>query len=178
MLKSQDIFILLKLIAIGPRPWAYAPLSVELFMSPSQVHAGIKRALEARLAIRQEDKISPNIRNLKEFLIHGLKYVFVPERGELVRGIPTGYAAPPLNKLMSAGASEPPPVWPLPEGEMRGIAFSPLCRHAPEAAMADENLFELLALIDAIRGGRVREQKIAISEIDKRLEHYAQINQS
>jgi len=31
----------------------------------------------------------PYIRNLNEFLVSGLKYVFVPERGGMTRGIPT-----------------------------------------------------------------------------------------
>ena len=95
MQKPQDILILMKLVAIDDRPWSYAPLAVELSMSPSQLHTGIKRALESRLAIQQEDVIIPNIRNLKEFLIHGLKYVFTVKRGELTRGIPTGYAKTP-----------------------------------------------------------------------------------
>lgn len=176
MLKSQDILILLKLVAIGSRSWAYAPLAVEMSMSPSQVHSGIKRILDSRLAVQQVNTIVPNIRNLKEFLVHGLKYVFPVERGELTRGIPTGYAAPPLNKLFIDSSNEPPPVWPYPEGKVRGIAFAPLCRHAPSAAQADNNLYELLVLVDAIRGGRAREQKIAIDELEKRLSqyHYAQ----
>jgi hypothetical protein len=32
-------------------------------------------------------------------------------------------------------------------------------------------LYELLALVDAIRGGRVRERDVAIKELKKRLEH-------
>ena len=172
MLKSQDVLILLKLVAIDDRPWSYAPLAVELSMSPSQVHGGIKRAIASRLAIQQEDGIIPNIRNLKEFLIHGLKYVFPVKRGELVRGIPTGYAAPPLNGIFIGSGNEPPPVWPFPEGEVRGISFSPLSTHVPQAALADNNLYELLVLIDAIRGGRAREQKIAVDELETRLNKY------
>lgn len=172
MLKPQDILILLKLVAIDDRPWSYAPLAVELFMSPSQLHTGIKRALESRLAIKQEDVIIPNIRNLKEFIIHGLKYVFTAKRGELSRGIPTGYAASPLNEIFIDSGNEPPPVWPYPEGKVRGSSFSPLCTHAPQAALADNKLYELLVLIDAIRGGRAREQKIAVDELERRLNKY------
>lgn len=179
MLKPQDILIVLKLVAIGGRPWAYAPLALELSMSPSQMHSGVRRAVESRLAVQQGNEIVPNIRNLSEFLIHGLKYVFPVERGELTRGIPTGYAAPPLNELF-ADSNEPPPVWPYPEGKVRGISFSPLSRHAPSAALADDKLYELLVLVDAIRGGRVREQKNAIDELEKRLNRYpdAKVNKS
>lgn len=172
ILKPQDVLAILKLVAMGPKPWSYARLSVELGMSPSQLHSAIKQAITARLALHKDDLILPNIRNLEEFLIHGLKYVFVPELGELTRGIPTGYAAPPLNAHLVPGG-EPPPVWPHPEGETRGMSFSPLYSAAPEAARSDAALYELLALVDAIRGGRAREREIAIRELRVRLKRYA-----
>jgi hypothetical protein len=71
-------------------------------MSPSKVHAAMRRSLAASLALRDDNTIFPNIRNLEEFLIHGLKYVFVPDRGELSRGIPTLYAAAPLKGKYTA----------------------------------------------------------------------------
>lgn len=171
-LKPQDILVLLKLLSIGQRDWTYAQLGVDLGMSPSQLHAAVKRALAAQLAVRRGERIIPNRRNLEEFLVHGIKYVFVPERGELTRGIPTGYAAPPLAEYF-ASADEPPPVWPSPDGSVRGQAFSPLYSLAPGAAAKDAMLYELLALVDAIRGGRVRERDLAIKELKKRLEHHA-----
>ena len=102
MLKSQDIFVMLKLAAKGPKPWSYAGLAVELGMSPSQLHSAVKRALSAQLAVHRDELIRPHMRNLEEFLIHGLKYVFIATHGELSRGMPTAYAAPPLNKIISA----------------------------------------------------------------------------
>ncbi|MEJ2378038.1 MAG: hypothetical protein P8Y71_22535 [Pseudolabrys sp.] len=172
VLKPQDVLVVLKLVAMGQKPWSYARLGVELGMSPSQLHSAVKRALAAQLAVHKGDMIIPNIRNLGEFLIHGLKYVFVPEHGEMTRGIPTGYAAPPLNKSIVA-SGEPPPVWPDPEGKERGLSFSPLYSLAPQAARSDPYLYELLVLVDAIRGGRAREREIAIGELKERLQHYA-----
>ena len=172
VLKPQDVLVVLKLIALGPRSWSYAWLAVQLGMSPSQLHSAVKRALAAQLAVRKGEDIVPNIRNLEEFLVHGLKYVFVPERGELTRGIPTGHAAPPLEQHF-ASSSEPPPVWPEAQGNVRGVAFSPLYGLAPGAARADPQLYELLVLIDAIRGGRARERELAIKELRKRLDRYA-----
>jgi hypothetical protein len=172
VLKPQDVLVVLKLLAIGQRSWSYAWLAVQLGMSPSQLHSAVKRALAAQLAVRKGDEIVPNIRNLEEFIVHGLKYVFVPEQGEMTRGIPTGHAAPPLNKhFVSTG--EPSPVWPDARGEVRGSAFSPLYSLAPRAARSDPQLYELLVLVDAIRGGRAREREIAIKELKKRLERYA-----
>lgn len=171
ILKPQDILVLLKLLSIGQRDWTYAWLGVELGMSPSQLHAAVKRAIAAQLAVYRGESIVPNRRNLEEFLIHGIKYVFVPERGELTRGMPTGYAAPPLAKHFPS-SDEPPPVWPTRDGSVRGEAHSPVYSLAPGAAAKDAHLYELLALVDAIRGGRVRERDIAIKELKKRLERH------
>jgi hypothetical protein len=41
----------------------------------------------------------------------------------------------------------------------------------PEAVLKDEVLYELLALVDALRVGRAREKEIAVAELKKRLHH-------
>ncbi len=140
-------------------------------MSASEVHAAAKRAVAARLAVKEGDNIWPNIRNLEDFLLHGIQYVFVPVRGELNRGMPTAYASAPMDSYFMDD-NEPPPVWPDPEGEVRGESFSPLYKAAPNAAKNDPELYELLVLIDFIRGGRARERDIAAKELKKRLEQY------
>ncbi len=168
ILKPQDVLVLLKLVALGPGPWSYGGLASELGMSASEVHSAIKRAMAAGLAVQGEESIRPNIRNLEEFLLSGLRYVFVPELGLMSRGMPTAHAASPLVEKMVAD-DEPPPVWPDPEGEVRGMAFSPLYKSVPGAARRDPALYELLVLVDAIRGGRARERDIAMQELVKRL---------
>ena len=167
----QDILVLLKLVALGPRVWSYNELATELGMSPSQAHAAIKRALAARLAVRRDGRITPQTRNLEEFLVHGLKYLCVPERGELTRGMPTAHGAPPLaEKLIES--NDVVPVWPHAQGSVRGATFSPIFRSAPDAAMRDGELYELLALVDAIRGGRSRERALGEFELTERLKAY------
>jgi hypothetical protein len=64
---------------------------------------------------------------------------------------------------------EPPPVWPDPQGQVRGYEFSPLFSSVPHTCKADSKLYELLALVDAIRDGRARERQIAIKEIQSRI---------
>lgn len=172
ILKPQDVLVMLKLVALGQRPWSYSWLAEDLGMSPSQLHSAVRRALAAQLAVKKESAITPHIRNLEEFLVHGLRYVFVAEIGRPSRGIPTSYAAPPLEKHFPE-STEPPPVWPDAEGTVRGVAFSPLYKLAPQAARTDPALYELLALVDAIRGGRARERVLAIKELGKRLAKYA-----
>ncbi len=173
MLKPQDIFAILKLAVIGKRQWSYAGLAVELKMSPSQLHASVKRALDAQLAVKLGDRLVPHYRNLEEFLIHGVKYVFWARPGDMTRGVPTAYAAPPLVKKFVAAAEEPPPVWPDPEGDVRGLSFTPLYKQASRAARTDKKFYELLTLVDAIRCGRAREREAAIKELKIRLDSYA-----
>ena len=166
-LKPQDIVILLKLVTLGDRPWSYSALAHELFMSPSEVHSGIRRAAAARLF--DAARSVPLIKALGEFLVHGVKYAFPPDHGPLTRGIPTSYAAPPLKEQI-VQSNEPPPVWPDPEGDERGYELSPLYKSVPRAARRDKSLYELLALVDAIRDGRARERELATRELIIRLE--------
>lgn len=160
---------MLKLVSLGTSPWTYQRLAVELSMSQSETHAAVGRAVAARLMTDPTVATGrPIPASLLEFLVHGVKYAFPPERGALTRGMPTGYAAPPLNKAI-VGSSEPPPVWPLAEGSTRGEAFEPLYPSVPVAAQRDLRLYELLALVDALRGGRARERNLAAKELESRL---------
>jgi hypothetical protein len=166
VLKPQDIVILLKLVANKANNWSYSWLANELAMSPAEVHAGIKRCAAAKLFDLQRNALVKIA--LHEFLVHGVKYAFPPDRGALTRGIPTGYAAPPLNSLI-VQSSEAPPVWPSPEGSVKGYEFSPLYKSVPKAVAKDPELYELLALVDAVRDGRARERDMAVKELTGRL---------
>ncbi len=167
-LKPQDIVVVLKFFIYGTDRPPFAQIAADLAMSPSEVHAAVKRAQAARLLHGPEMRNRPNLSAVEEFLIHGVKYAFPPERGGLTRGIPTSYGAEPLNKLIAPG-DEPIPVWPFAEGNKRGLALLPLYSNAPAAAMRDPLLHELLALVDAIREGRARERKLAERELVKLL---------
>lgn len=170
-LKPQDLLFLLKLVALRDKDWSFNKLAMEMGMSPAEVHASSRRSCAAGLALKKGGKIVPNIRNLEEFLLYGMKYVFVPERGSLSRGMPTAHAAAPMSDCFDMG-NEPPPVWPDPEGDVRGESFSPLYKSVPVAAKNDPELYQLLVLVDSIRGGRARENKIAKKELKERLKQY------
>lgn len=173
MLKPQDIYVLLKLVVIGERQWSYADLAVDLGMSPSQLHASVKRTLEAQLAVKQGDRIVPNFRNFEEFLISGVRHVFWAKPGPITRGVVTSSSAPSIDHLFVALDSELPRVWPDPEGEERGVTVVPLYKNAPQASRKDPEFYEMLTLVDAIRAGRAREREAAIKELKTRLAKYA-----
>jgi len=169
VLKPQDMLVLLKLVTLGRARWSYNSLANDLGMSPSEVHAAVKRAVASRLAASSGEIVVPASSALKEFIAHGIRYVFVPDRGALTRGMPTAHAAPPLRAEL-AHSTELPPVWPDAEGEVRGLAFSPLYKAAPAAARKDPKLYEILALVDAVRGGGARERSVALRLLEKRLQ--------
>ena len=160
-LRPQDLLVSMKVALAGDDPWTYPQLASALAMSLSEVHGAVKRATAAGL-LRQDRRA--NRAALCEFIVHGAKYAFVPERGRLTRGVPTAHGAPPLDKLVGE-VGEPPPVWPDPSGMVRGESFQPLCRSAPEAAKRDARLYEALCLVDAIRSGRARERAMAEKRI-------------
>ncbi|WP_299872800.1 hypothetical protein [uncultured Cocleimonas sp.] len=174
-LKPQDILFLLKLLAIKKESWAYNSLALELGMSTSEVHASAKRSLYTKLAIEDEVfGIRPNTINLSEFLNHGIQYSFAPQKGGMVRGLATSFAAEPLAEKFIDN-NELPSVWPDPEGNIRGLSFSPLYKSAPNAAKKDSDLYELLVLVDAIRGGGSREKAIAIELLEEKIKAYVEI---
>jgi hypothetical protein len=165
---GQDIALLLRL-TLRPEPRVMSKkLASELFLSRAEISNSLQRCQTSGLLYLSDLEKRVNRPALLEFLAHGMRYAFPPERGGLVRGIPTAMAVAPLS-LHFAEDKEPPPVWPYPEGSVRGLSFSPLYKCAPKAALADSKLYELLALCDAIRGGRTRERSMAIEYLRKEL---------
>jgi hypothetical protein len=166
MLKPQDVVLLLALSLPSATESTNRSLAADLFISTSEISGGISRLRAARL-LRSGAK-KPVKRAMEEFLLCGVKYAYPPNRGGQTRGLPTSYAAPPLSHLIVQPETDPP-VWPDPAGPVRGYSFSPLYRTVPQAAMRDQRLYELLALLDAIRDGRPREAEAASQELKKRL---------
>jgi hypothetical protein len=165
-MKGQDVLVLLKLLASAGQAWSYPQVAHALGMSASEVHAAIKRCTEAGLF--NPHTRQPQRKALQEFLIHGLQYVFPAQPGPLVQGLPTAHGAPPLNQGLRFDIHEVP-VMPLAGGSTRGPEIRPLYRSAPLAASRDPQLYELLALADALRSGRARERKLAREALEDML---------
>ena len=157
--------VLLKLVARSNSEWSYHELATELGLSPSEVHAALRRA--AAVNLYNPDEKRPIRKALCEFVTHGLKYVYPVERGPITIGAATAHGAPPLNEFFHD--DELPPVWPDPNGTVRGETFQPLYPSAIKAIESDAKLYELLALVDAIRGGRARERQRAEKLFAERL---------
>jgi hypothetical protein len=169
VLRPQDLVVLLRLaLEHGPSP-SYAALAAELGMTASEVHAAVERAVAAQLAFKDvSGKATVVLAALRAFIQHGARYCFPATRGSLTRGLPTGYAAAPLKDLIMPG-TDPVPVWPHKHGTVRGVALYPLYPSVPEAALRHAELYEALALFDAIRSGNARERILALEMLEKRL---------
>jgi len=164
-LLRQDLYVVLQLAAWPDKEvTTYSALAGRVHLSPSRVHAGVQRAIDAEL-LDSERRVRSL--TLLDFLFHGVRHAFFTKRGAITRGMPTAHAAPPLAALISD--SGPTPVWPDPEGSARGESIEPLHPAVPCSAKEQPPLYELLALVDALRIGRARERKLAMEQLEQRL---------
>lgn len=164
-MKPQDVLILLKIVSENTTNWNQKPMAEALGLSQSEVSEAVGRSKYAGL-------LAPNGKTvmrmaLMEFLQYGLRYVFPIQPGAVVRGVPTSHSASPLKEEIQSSEAY---VWPYGKGTVRGHSILPLYPSVPEAALKDDKLHELLALVDALRVGRARERELAVKELKKRLE--------
>lgn len=167
-MQGQDIALLLKLAIQNESKILSKDLAESLYLSPSEVSKSLKRSVESGMIHISNGDKRVNRSALIEFLSHGLKYVFPPAKGSLVRGVPTSVSAEPLKSHFQDN-SDPPEVWPYVEGKVRGASLLPLYKGAPKAALRDLKFYSVLALCDAIRSGRTRERNLAIELLCKEI---------
>lgn len=165
-MRPHDIPILLKIIAKGKQTWHMKDLAYELEISASEISESINRSVIAGLI--GSDKKSIKKLALMDFLRYGLRYVFPQQPGALVRGMLTAHSAPPLDEVI---LSHEKYVWPYAQGTSRGQALEPLHPQTPQACLKDGLYYELMALLDALRVGKTREQKLAFQMIKERIEN-------
>lgn len=149
-MRPQDVVVLLKIAALGGRNWYNKDLAAQLNLSRSEISESLNRSMLGGLL--EEDKKTLRKEELLEFLVYGLKHVFPAIPGRLQRGMPTAYSAPVLSGDF---VIDDPHVWPARlEGPMvKGVSIDPLYETVPQACRDDEDLYELLALTDALRVG-------------------------
>jgi len=164
-MRPHDIVILLKIASKEQQDWYMKDLAHELGISSSEVSESIHRSVVAGLL--GSDKKNLNKLALLDFLKSGLRYVYPQQPGALVRGLQTAHSAMPLNaKIMS----DEQYVWPYAKGDKRGQSIEPLHPNLPDACLRDSKFYELIALADAIRVGKVREQNLAFELLKEKLQ--------
>jgi hypothetical protein len=163
---GQDIVVALHLARSRDSGWTYAGVAANIGITPSQVHAAVQRLKIARLLL--PGKRGPNRAALIEFLHHGVAYVFPANVGSPTLGVPTATGLEAIRTELHMMASEIL-VWPHAGGSMRGGSIVPLHRSVPALAIRDSAMHELLALVDCLRLGRVRERGAAALALEARL---------
>jgi hypothetical protein len=162
VLRPVDVAVAVRL---AQTPGAtFESLSADLLMSTSTAHAAVKRLEAAHLAVpgsRRTNRLA-----LREFLAHGVRYAFPAILGGQAQGVPTAHSAPPLSARIVA---TDPVVWPARKGTLRGASLTPLLARAAELPDHCPQLYEALALVDALRIGRAREREMAAAELEKHL---------
>ncbi len=164
-MRPQDIVILLKIITFNENDWYMKDIANDLFISSSEVSQSLKRSVMAGLISSNKRRVMKF--SLYDFLVYGIKYVYPVKPGSMVRGVKTSHSAPPLSEVIDSNEIY---VWSYVEGDARGFAIEPLHPNVPIACLKDEKLYELLALVDAIRIGNKREFQLATSILKQRLE--------
>jgi DNA-binding Lrp family transcriptional regulator len=163
MLRPQDLLVCFQLSLFEGEEWKFTDLAEEVGLSASEAHQAVNRLSKAGLVQGRTVKR----RELLSFLEHGVRHAFFAQRGAPTRGMPTGFAAPPLSNHMVVSGEAP--VWPDSEGKARGYSLKPLYRSVPRVAKRNVRLYELLALTDAIREGGTREREIALGLLSDRI---------
>jgi len=163
-MSPQDIVVLLKIITYGDQQWFQKPMAESLCIIQSEVSKSLARSKYAGLLDSKGKKVFRAA--LFDFLQHGIRYTFPQHPGAVVRGIPTSHSASPLNKKIQSTEQY---VWPSGKGLVKGQSIIPLFPSVAEAVQNDVLLYELLALVDALRVGRAREREIALVELKKRI---------
>ena len=167
-LKPFDFVLAVKIAVNREQDYLISQLAEEFGVSVSTVHAGLQRAMLAKLLSRSSGSVRAVRPALQEFAVHGVKYAFPGVIGRSTRGVPTAIGAPILAPHFES-TNALVPVWPHPEGKVYGFELIPLHPAVPKVALQDQSLYEVLALVDAIRIGAAREREIAIEELKWRL---------
>ena len=163
-LRPQDLVVLLKLLIMEGRSWNQISLAKSLFLSQSEISASLKRSAYARLLQNKGKEIAKQ--PFMDLLQYGVPFMFPQQPGVVVRGIPTAHSAEPLVNLISSSENY---IWPYAKGHMRGHSILPLYPSVIQAVEMDPQLYEYLALIDAIRVGRAREKNLALELLSTKI---------
>jgi len=163
-IRPQDIALLLAIASLRGKTWQMKHLSEMTGISRGEVSESINRSVFAGLISLNKHDIHKGA--FLDLLEYGVRYIFPVHPGNIAMGFPTAISASPLNQQIRSDISF---VWPSNEGEASGFSIESLYESLPENAIHHQGFYELLALTDALRFGRIRERELAIQELKQRI---------
>jgi hypothetical protein len=173
MISGRNIAVLLKIIAMRNRAWNQQVLSAELEIPQSEISNSLKKLRQSRLLVKSNKNDIVVLSACEEFFLHGFRYVFPLNHVGRGRGIVTSYAAPVFRNEFLADANKP--VWINKFGNDEGIGVEPLYDKLSDAIInnPDNEFYNLLATVDALREPRLRERNLAKEQFKIVLDDYA-----
>jgi hypothetical protein len=164
-MRPQDLAVLLR-ISVSENDWLNKDIAKSLNISQAEVSYSLQRSAIAGLIDPSKRKVMKSA--LLEFIQYGFPYVFPAIKGPIAVGIPTAWSSPFMtNEIVSSEHL----VWPYAKGNTRGGSINPLYPGAIDAVQSDEDLYHLLALLDVMRIGKVREKDVAIKELERMIKN-------
>ena len=159
-LRPSDVVVALQVALTPEHSLAY--LAGAAKRSIGEVHNAEKRLRGAGL-IDPERRIVER-EPLLQFIRWGVPFAFPASTGGTTVGVATALI------IEGPGLDEPERcefVWPWRNGQSRGESLAPLHPRVPELAEQNPHLRMLLALVDLIRIGGVRERTAAVAELER-----------
>ena len=128
-------------------------------ISASEVSKGTRRLISANLVVERDASFFAESGALLEWLSYGIRYAYPQKSVGYGRGTATSWNCPILQSEMTPPT--PAWVWPVSGGEVEGILIQPFHGSVPFAASEDKLLYQVMSLLEAIRGGKPGELAIA-----------------
>jgi hypothetical protein len=165
-LRAHDVLLACRIFSLGESrtEWTYQRLAEDLRISHGEAHNSADRGRRSGLLLPSREV---SRRMLRDLLVVGVPRVFYAVREGAAEGTPTSIYARSLSSHFSPDG-QLPLVWPG-EGGVRGMALQPLCGQAPALAAVDPVVYELLALVDAVRAGAPDDSRRAVVMLDRRV---------
>ncbi len=170
MLKPQDLLVA---VVLGRHPaHHFEPLARAAGLSLSEAHSAVRR-------LQASDLVSPdrhlNVTLFIGFLESGARFVWPQRSLGVGSGLPTSGAAPMLGQH-GLEFGELPPVWSVDDDAsgrlVRGVVMEPLYKTVGRAALQDDEVYALFALLEGARSRSARERKTCVDELRRRLMSY------
>jgi hypothetical protein len=166
MLREMDVVVLLGLLQCTGGDWTVRSLATDLGLPSASVQRSLDRLAATPVFDARRRRVSLGATD--ELFDHALRYLAPATAGGETRGLATSWAALPLSEHLARG-NELPPVWPDPHGDVRGLELAPLHPAVVSLARANSQMYELLALVDALRMGEARTRGLAVELLRARI---------
>lgn len=161
ILKPQDTLLALTYWSLGKENTVNSVREVaeSIGISAGEVSKGAKRLISAHLLIERDARLFVEFGALLEWLSFGVRYAYPQEIIGYGRGMGTSWNCPVLKSEVSPPS--PAFVWAIPGGDQEGAIIKPIHDSVPRVASHNNRLYQVLSLLEVIRGGKPRELAIA-----------------